>query len=229
MPDDTTSAIQALITQVSALTETVQAQDQRLIDLYKHNGRLLDKAMDDKRVAEIRTHDRNGKPFDAGYSAAAEDRQIAWEQAQADKQVAADKAKVETQNAAQTKALVDGAHYISRDDARNSALYRQAKETAARAGVQLRVGSNAEFTDMAVLPIDQSDQVQPSSVDMFEDNLNGVRWVRADLHKGSGNVRRALDAERKGLRLKTFTTINDLPENIRPKLALVEASMGGEK
>ena len=49
MPDDTTAALQALMQQVTKLTETVTAQQKRMDDLYAHNGRLLHRVMYAKR------------------------------------------------------------------------------------------------------------------------------------------------------------------------------------
>lgn len=49
MADDTTQALQALIKQVSTLTETVQTQQEALDGIKKHNERLLDQVKDDKR------------------------------------------------------------------------------------------------------------------------------------------------------------------------------------
>lgn len=52
MPDDTNTAIQALIEQVTKLTETVDAQAKRLDDLREFNGRVLDEKKDLQRKIE---------------------------------------------------------------------------------------------------------------------------------------------------------------------------------
>lgn len=49
MPDDTNAALQALIKQVSTLTETVTSQQTQLDGIRKHNERLLDQVKDNKR------------------------------------------------------------------------------------------------------------------------------------------------------------------------------------
>lgn len=50
MADDTAAALQALIQQVTALTETVESQQSTIDGIKKHNERLLDKVKDDKRA-----------------------------------------------------------------------------------------------------------------------------------------------------------------------------------
>jgi len=53
MPDDTAAALQALIKQVSTLTETVTSQQETIDGMKQHNDRLLDQIKDNKRKSAI--------------------------------------------------------------------------------------------------------------------------------------------------------------------------------
>lgn len=69
MPDDTTAALQALMQQVTKLTDTVADQAKRLDDLHSFNTRILDEKKDIQRkldapkksivdIVNEETHDR---------------------------------------------------------------------------------------------------------------------------------------------------------------------------
>ena len=122
MSDDTTAALQALMQQVQTLTTTVTDQQKRMDDLYAHNGRLLDKVMDGKReqapkkkslidVVNEETHERKMRAANLE-----KDADGNW-----------------------YPKGVRPAHSLTREDARNPAKYRAAKEAAQKAGVTLTV------------------------------------------------------------------------------------------
>jgi hypothetical protein len=58
MTDDTNAALQALIKQVSTLTEKIESQDKRLDGLHNFNGRVLD----EKKDLERKINDRPAPP-----------------------------------------------------------------------------------------------------------------------------------------------------------------------
>lgn len=132
MPDDTTAALQALIAQVSALTETVTAQQKRLDDLHAFNGKVLDEKKEaareketalssmDKILAQLDAQQREQTMKNAGFSKDAAGNWIL--------------------GGSQKEAGV----YLSREDARNPVKYREAKQEAAKRGVPLRVIESSE-------------------------------------------------------------------------------------
>lgn len=117
--------------------------------------------------------------------------------------------------------------YLSREDARNPVKYREAKQEAEKRGVPLRVIETSE--DPTRRNTGQPD-IMKSTVFTFDDEHERVRYVRADMQTGSGIVQRRLAAEREGYTVKTFRTLDDLPEHAARKFTLIEqaANAGNE-
>jgi len=210
MPDDTTAAIQALIQQVAALTDTVQKQQTDLEGIRKHNTRLLDEVKDAKRAASEPTFI---------------ERMEAQERAR----------KLESLNLVQnpdgTTRLASGkgdhgnAVVLDRETARDPAAYRAAKARAESLGVPLRIQDDG--IDPTYRNSGKTDVMQ-SKVFTFDDTHERIRYVRADMHSGPGNVQRALAAEKEGYRLRPFRTLNDLPEHARTKFEMMEAAANAQ-
>lgn len=203
MPDDTTAAIQALIKQVATLTETVQKQDEIIRGVKDHNDRLLDKVKDDKRtapdfVAIAETAEKERRMRANGF---VPNEDGSW--------------RIGSGPGADGPAIV-----LTREQARNRATYLEAQTRADARGVALRIASDDEeptkrYTRTAI--------VQSKTL-TFDDKHNGIRYVRADIHSGNGNVHREIAAEREGLKLRTFRTLDDLPAHARQKFQLMEAA-----
>lgn len=117
--------------------------------------------------------------------------------------------------------------YLSREDARNPVKYREAKQEAEKRGVPLRVIETSE--DPTRRNTGQPD-IMKSTVFTFDDEHERVRYVRADMQTGAGIVQRRLAAEREGYTVKTFRTLDDLPEHAARKFTLIEqaANAGNE-
>ena len=202
--DDTTAALKALIQQVAALTETVQKQDEVIRGVKDHNSRLLDQVKDAKRAPDI---------FDKL------DQQ---EQARKD-----DLANL-VRNPDGSRRLKSGPGdnggevVLSREAARNSATYREAKARAASRGVPLRIASDGE--DPTMRNNDHRAQVVQSKTFTFDDTLERIRYVRADMQTGAGIIQRRLAAEREGFTVRTFNTPDDLPAHARDQFTQLEAT-----
>jgi hypothetical protein len=117
--------------------------------------------------------------------------------------------------------------YLSREDVRNPIKYREAKQEAEKRGVPLRVIESSE--DPTRRNTGQSN-VMKSTVFTFDDEHERVRYVRADMQAGAGIVQRRLAAEREGYTVKTFRTLEDMPEHAARKFTLMEqaANAGNE-
>lgn len=210
MPDDTDAALKALIQQVAALTDTVQKQQADLEGIRKHNTRLLDEVKDAKRAQAEPTFI---------------ERMEAQERAR----------KLDNLNLVQnpdgTTRLASGkgdngnAYVLSREDARNPQKYREAKAAAAARGVPLVIAEDG--IDPTVRNTDRP-QVMRSKVFTFDDTHERIRYVRADMQTGEGIVQRRLAAEREGLKVRTFNTLDDLPAHARQKFEMMEAAANAE-
>jgi hypothetical protein len=215
MPDDTTAALQALIAQVTTLTQTVTAQQKRLDDLHAFNSKILDEKKDVTREKDT--------------ALSSVDKLLA--QLEADQRERALKAANFTRDAT-GKLILGGAQsepgvYLSRDDARDPVKYREAKQQAEKRGVPLRV---IEASEDPTRRNTGKREVAPTKVVTFDDEHERVRYVRADMQTGNGLVQRRLAAEREGYTIKTFHTPDDLPGHARTKFDLMEraANAGGE-
>ncbi|WP_424943896.1 hypothetical protein [Aliiroseovarius crassostreae] len=112
MADDTSAALKALIQQVSALTETVGAQQKKLEGLHDFNARVLDEKKDLQRQLEQQT-ETDKQLADMGYERAADGNYY--------------------------PKGTKPAHTLTRAEARDPAKYRAAKEAAAKIGATLEI------------------------------------------------------------------------------------------
>lgn len=210
--DPTTAAIQALIQQVTALTETVQTQQKHIaalkgdfMDEKKDALRAKDTALSsvDKLLAQLEAQDRERALKNAGFSRDAEGKLMLG------------------------GASTDQRVVIDRASARDPVKYREAKARAEAAGVPLHVSDDAEDPTRRNTG---KREVVPTSVFTFDDTHERVRWLRADMQVGTGIVQRRLAAEREGFTVKTFYSPDDLPPHARTKFDLMEraANAGGE-
>ena len=67
-----------------------------------------------------------------------------------------------------------------------------------------------------------------SKIVTFDNDHERVRWLRADHNTGSGLIPRRLQAERDGYRVRTFTTLDDLPDHARTKFEMIESVVNAE-
>lgn len=112
MADDTSAALKALIQQVSALTETVGAQQKKLEGLHDFNARVLDEKKDLQRRLEQQT-ETDKQLADMGYERAPDGNYY--------------------------PKGTKPAHTLTRAEARDPAKYRAAKEAAAKIGATLEI------------------------------------------------------------------------------------------
>lgn len=110
-------------------------------------------------------------------------------------------------------------HSITREDARDPAKYRVAKQAAEQAGATVTVMD--EGTDPTIRNTGNR-AVMDSKVATFDNKHTMTRWVRADLETGTGIVQRRLQAEREGFKVRTFHTLDDLPDHDRRIFTLQE-------
>ena len=205
MPDDTTAAIQALIQQVATLTETVQKQDEIIRGVKDRNDRLLDQKKDDKREKAEPTFLERLKQEERDKNLAAANLVR-----NPDGTIQLASGKIDTHNAV----------VLTREEARNRQTYQEAEARAKARGVPLRVLSDGEDPTWRN---NKTAIVQTKTIS-FDDTHDGIRWVKADMHDGPGNVQRQLTAERQCFKLRTFRTLDDLPAHVRQKLELMEAA-----
>ena len=210
--DPTTAAIQALIQQVTALTETVQTQQKHIAAL---KGDFMDEKKDavrekdsalasvDKLLAQLEAQDRERALKNAGFSRDAEGKLVLG------------------------SASTEQGVVIDRASARDPVKYREAKARAEAAGVPLRVTDTAE--DPTRRNTGQAD-IMKSTVFTFDDEHERVRYVRSDMQTGAGIVHRRLQAEKEGFTVRTFRNLDDLPPHAARKFSLVEraANAGGD-
>lgn len=112
MADDTSAALKALIQQVSALTETVGAQQKKLDGLRDFNTRILDEKKDMQRRLEQQT-ETDKQLADMGYERASDGNYY--------------------------PKGTKPAHTLTRAEARDPTKYRAAKEAAAKIGATLEI------------------------------------------------------------------------------------------
>ncbi|AUC55502.1 hypothetical protein CDO87_21090 [Sagittula sp. P11] len=209
MPDDTTAALQALIQQVTKLTETVTEQSKRLDSLHDFNSRVLDEKKDMQRQ------------LDAAKKKSIVD--IVAEETQERKMRAAGLEKDAYGN--WYPKGIRPKHAITREDARDPRKYAAAKEAAAKDGVTVTVIDGD--VDPTIRNTGKREVIQ-SKTFTFDDDHERVRWVRADMETGKGIVQRRMRAEQDGYTIKTFHTLDDLPQHARTKFELMERAANAE-
>lgn len=204
MPDDTTAAIQALLQQVTVLTETVQTQQKHLDALKTH---ILDEKKDalrekdtalssvDKILAQLETQQREKALKLAGFERDASGNLVLGGRA------------------------AERAVYLTREEARDPVKYREAKAKAEASGLPLRVTDTGD--DPTRRNTGQPD-IMKSTIFTFDDEHERIRYVRSDMQSGNGIVQRRLQAEKEGYTIRTFRTLDDLPEHAARKFTLME-------
>lgn len=215
MADQTAAALQALIQQVSALTEKVEAQDKKYDDVYKMNADLLTKLKGPK-------DGDNPKPDNL--------TPAEWEALS--KKIANGMKPDPTSNFRKEGDPIQ----ITRSVALDVTKYQQAQEAATKAGVPLEIVDDREDKqgDDALPPNSVYKKVDTTAIDMLQDDAQKIRYVRQDIaYGGAGYVQNSMAAEREGFRLRTFNDKDDLPEHMQTKLELmaraaVAESTGGE-
>ncbi len=209
MPDDTTAALQALMQQVTKLTETVTEQSKRLDSLHGFNSRVLDEKKDMQRQLD-----------------AAKKKSIV--------DIVAEETQERKMRAAGLEKDADGnwypkgirpKHAITREDARDPRKYAAAKEAAAKDGMTVTVIDGD--VDPTIRNTGKREVIQ-SKTFTFDDDHERVRWVRADMETGKGIVQRRMRAEQDGYTIKTFHTLDDLPQHARTKFELMERAANAE-
>lgn len=215
MPDDTTAAIQALIQQVASLTAIVQKQDEVIRGVKDHNDRLLDQKKDDKRAKmDVTVADTDDARLNRYFE-------------EHEKKIRDHKAFMAgvtgTGQSDAPRATGGPDIILTREQARNRQTYVEAEARAKARGVPLRVASDGEVQSWR----NNKAPVMQSKTFSFDDTHDGVRWIKADMHSGPGNVQRQLAAEREGLKLRTFRSIDDLPDHARVQFEALEAAANG--
>ncbi|QPM89114.1 hypothetical protein [Pseudooceanicola algae] len=197
MADDTNAAIQALIQQVSTLTETVEAQSKRLDKLHDFNGRVLDEKKDLQR--KLADPGEQARRLSAVIAQEQEDRRL--------KSAGMDR--------------YEKRFHLSRAEARDPAKYRAAKEAAEKAGATLQIVDPDATNDRHWRKVQKSEIAQTKTISL-DDEHHRVRYVREDHNTGAGIVQRRLEAEKQGFKITTWRTPSDLPQHMQAKLHLME-------
>lgn len=213
MSDDTTAALQALLQQVQTLTTTVTDQAKRLDDLHAFNSRVLDEKKDVQRQLDAQTPPKKTIV------------DIANEEIHERKMRATNLEKGPDGN--WYPQGVRPAHSLTREEARDPAKYRAAKEAATKAGATLTVIDGND--DPTIRNTGKNDVVR-SKTFTFDDTHERIRYLRADMETGKGIIGRRMRAEQDGYTIKTFRTPDELPPHARTKFDLMEraAQAGGE-
>lgn len=197
MADDTTAALQALIKQVSNLTETVGAQQKKIDGLHDFNTRILDEKKDLQRKLEAtpKTHTAEAIADMAkmGYEPGADGN---WY-------------KVGTQPT----------HTLTREEARSPAKYRAAKEAAAKAGAKLEIVDPDKPEDAHRRG---RGDVATTNTTVIKDEDQQIAYMRRDVMGSDPRQYQRLRAE--GMTVKSWDQPNDLPQHMQTKLALLEKS-----
>lgn len=196
MNHETNAALQALIQQVSALTDKVDAQDKKFDDVFKVNDRLLGKI---KSTGDTPKTD--------------------WDQVQksVEKFLGRDKDEALEKFCREGEAV-----QILRSEALDAAKYGAAKQLAAEQGVALEIVDDRDGAGEEQRRNDFYREIDTSAIDALEDNSQKIRYVRQDVaYGGAGWVQNSIAAERDGFKLRTFKDASDLPEHMQTKLDLM--------
>jgi len=208
MSDGTAEAIKALMDQVTALTKKVESitadKAESIKKLEANNQRLTDQLKDIQRQAET-SPERARQLRAAGLKQRADG---SWQLG--------------------ATPLQDGGYTITREDARDPQKYRSAKAEAEKAGVPLVVvDPNAD--DPTRRNMFRRDASAPPKVTSFD--FDGTRFMfhdAAHAAEGGGFVHRHDAARKAGLHLRTFRSVDDLPDAARTKFTLMESAANAE-
>jgi len=198
-----TTAINALLKQVETLTEKAAEQDKRYDDVYRVNGKLLERL-------------KGPKPADKPAAAPTAD----------DYANLLKKLEDGMRPTGLEKAHREGDPVtITRTDALDSKLYSAAKAQAAELGVPLEMIDDRPSAQAERPATYQSRDVDTSMIDTIDDTAQRLRFVRHDRAMGgAGLVANSLAAEKDGFRMVTFKDENDLPDHVRTKLSLMASA-----
>lgn len=211
MSDDTTAALQALIKQVETLTTSMTDQAKRLDDLHSFNARVLDEKKDMQRslnapktksVVDIVNDEEHDRKMRAANFEKDDDGK--W----------------------QLRGLRPS-HSLTRAEARDPRKYAEAKAAAEKAGATLNIFDEGDG-DPTIRNTQGGGNIMQSKTFTFDDTHERIRYVRADMHPGSGIVHRQLAAEREGLKVRTFRSLDDLPAHARTKFELMERAANAD-
>lgn len=197
MAEQTAAALQALIQQVTALTEKVDAQDKKYSDVYKMNADLLTKLKGPKGTPDPDPQ----TPTAADFAALLK--------------------KLETPKIEAPFRKEGDPVQITRTEALDPVKYTQAQNLAKEQNVQLEIVDDREGAGDPI-PQHAKKDVDTSAIDMLEDTAQKVRYVRHDIAMGGqGFVQNSMAAERDGFTLRTFKDATDLPQHMAQKLDLM--------
>ena len=202
MADDTSAALQALIKQVSALTETVGAQQKRLDGLHDFNTRVLDEKKDLQRKLEAapKTHTPE---------AIAEMAKMGYEQGD---------------DGNWYKKGTRPSHALTREEARDPVKYRTAKAAAEKAGAVLQIVDPDKPDDTHRRPRAEVDT--STTTTLVKDEDQQIAYMRRDVMGSDPRQYQRLRAE--GMTVKSWDQPNDLPQHMQTKLALMEKARAAD-
>jgi hypothetical protein len=207
MADETTAALQALIAQVTALTEKVEAQDKKYDDVYKMNGELLTKLKGPKSDAPPSTQKTDDLLASLASMTALAEKQLAGNSDDVDGYRKGDAIR------------------LSRTDALDPRKYAAAQAKATELNVSLELIDDRPSAQQERPASYQSREVDTSIVDHIDDTAQKLRYVRADVaNGGAGIIQNGLAAERDGYRMVTFKDESDLPDHMQTKLSLMASA-----
>lgn len=195
MPDDTAAALQALIQQVTALTETVTEQQSTIDGIKKHNERLLDEKKDLQRKAS--------QPVPPEVKAAME------------------KAGMEQHadgNWYPKGSTPNHSHTLSRAEARDPAKYRAAKAAAEQAGATLQITDDAPAEDNH-RRLSRTETDTTLKTRLVKDEDRRIAYLRRDDMKDAAQYRHLRSD---GFTVQSWDQASDLPDHMQTKLALME-------
>lgn len=194
MADDTSAALNALIQQVSALTETLEAQQKRLDSLHDFNGRVLDEKKDLQRKLE-----------------SAPSPELIKKMANAGLELGPDGKDWFPIGTRPT-------HSLTRDEARDPQRYRAAKAAAEKAGATLQIvdldGTEDQHRRQTQTPTDTALKTA-----LIKDEDRKVAYLRRDQ---MGDVRQYQGLRNQGFMVEQWGTADDLPQHMQTKLRLME-------
>lgn len=196
MADDTAAALQALIKQVSTLTETVGTQQKKLDGLHDFNARILDEKKDLQR--QLETTPKTHTP-----EAIAEMAKMGFEPG--------DDGNWYKQGTRPT-------HTLTREEARDPTKYRTAKEAAQKAGVTLQIVDPDKPVDTHRRP--RADVDTSTTTTLVKDEDQRIAYMRRDVMGSDPRQYQRLRAD--GMTVKSWDQPGDLPQHMQTKLALME-------